>query len=70
MVLGRRTRCRAWSPSPPSPAIAASLGVAVDQEIYASAGGEPTASWEWDYPGNTHEEAEVRAQVARTGRGR
>jgi hypothetical protein len=42
-------------------------GVAVDQEMYASADGEPTASWEWDYPGNTYEEAEVRAQVRERG---
>jgi Carboxypeptidase regulatory-like domain len=43
-------------------------GVAIDQELYPGRGGAQTASWSWDYPGNHHSEAEVRAQVERRGR--
>jgi hypothetical protein len=41
-------------------------GVAFDEELYPGAGSPGT--WEWNYPGNTHSEAEVRAQVKARGR--
>ena len=43
-------------------------GLAIDQEIYPEVGGVTTASWEWDYAGNSHSEAEVRAKVRQRGR--
>jgi hypothetical protein len=43
-------------------------GVALDQEPYPGKGGARTASWNWNYPGNTRSEQEVRAQVERRGR--
>jgi hypothetical protein len=43
-------------------------GVAVDQEIYPEVGGVHTATWQWNYPGNTHPEAAVRTEVALRGR--
>jgi hypothetical protein len=42
-------------------------GVAMDQEPYGGKGGA-IASWNWNYPGNTRSEQEVRAQVERRGR--
>ena len=42
-------------------------GVAFDQELYPQANGATTATWDWDYPGNTHSETEVRAQVKERG---
>ena len=38
-------------------------GIAIDQELY---GGK--AHWIWNYPGNTHTEAEVRAMAKQRGR--
>ena len=38
-------------------------GIAIDQELY---GGK--ARWTWNYPGNTHTEAEVRAKAKQRGR--
>jgi hypothetical protein len=43
-------------------------GVAVDQELYAQQEGVETASWSWNYPGNRHTEAEVRAKARERGR--
>ncbi len=43
-------------------------GIAMDGEIYAQQGGAQTASWSWDYPGNTHNEQAVRAEVTQRGR--
>ena len=42
-------------------------GIAFDQEMYPQKGGAQTATWEWDYPGNTHSEAQVREQARRRG---
>ncbi len=42
-------------------------GIAFDQEMYPQKGGTATATWEWDYPGNTHSEAQVREQARRRG---
>ena len=42
-------------------------GIALDQELYGQTGGATTATWEWDYPGNTHSEAEVREAARRRG---
>ena len=42
-------------------------GLAFDGELYGQDGGAATASWDWDYPGNTHTEAEVRAKVRERG---
>jgi hypothetical protein len=43
-------------------------GLAFDQELYPQRGGVNTASWNWDYPGNTHPEAAVRAKARQRGR--
>ena len=40
-------------------------GVALDAEMYA--GRDGSATWDWDFPGNTVPEAEVRAQAERRG---
>jgi hypothetical protein len=42
-------------------------GIAFDQEMYPQKGGTATATWEWDYPGNTHSEAQVREQARQRG---
>lgn len=43
-------------------------GLAIDQELYPQEGGTESATWDWSYPGNTHNEAEVRRKVKRRGR--
>jgi hypothetical protein len=43
-------------------------GLAFDQELYRQTGGAVSATWEWDYPGNTHSEEEVRAKATERGR--
>jgi hypothetical protein len=43
-------------------------GIAFDQELYPAKGGVTTATWEWDYPGNSHPEGEVRAKARQRGR--
>jgi len=42
-------------------------GLALDQELYRSRTGATTATWAWDYPGNTRSEAAVRAQARKRG---
>jgi hypothetical protein len=42
-------------------------GIAMDQELYAQKGGADSATWAWDYPGNTHTEAQVRAEAVLRG---
>jgi hypothetical protein len=42
-------------------------GLAFDQELYGQADGRATATWDWDYPGNTRPEATVRAKVQQRG---
>ncbi len=42
-------------------------GLAFDQELYPQNDGRTTASWQWDYPGNQHSEAETRAKVRERG---
>jgi hypothetical protein len=42
-------------------------GLAFDQELYPQAGGVKTATWDWDYPGHSRPEADVRAMVKRRG---
>lgn len=42
-------------------------GVALDQELYPSQGGVTTATWSWDYPGNTRSESAVRAKAKQRG---
>ena len=42
-------------------------GIALDQELYPSQGGVATATWAWDYPGNTRSEAQVRAKARQRG---
>jgi hypothetical protein len=42
-------------------------GVAVDQEMYRQDGGVQTATWNWDYPGNSRTEAVVRAKARERG---
>jgi hypothetical protein len=43
-------------------------GIAMDGELYLQQGNAETASWSWDYPGNTHTEQAVRAEVTQRGR--
>lgn len=40
-------------------------GLALDQELYGTG---TTASWNWSYPGNSHQEAQVRAEARLRGR--
>jgi hypothetical protein len=42
-------------------------GLALDQELYPQARGVTTATWDWNYPGNTHSEATVRAKAKQRG---
>jgi hypothetical protein len=42
-------------------------GIAMDQELYPQKGGAKTATWVWDYPGNTHTEAQVRGEAVLRG---
>jgi hypothetical protein len=42
-------------------------GIAMDGELYAQTGDAYTATWAWDYPGNTHSEQQVRAEVTLRG---
>jgi hypothetical protein len=42
-------------------------GLAIDQELYPQQGGVETATWAWNYPGNVHSEAEVRAKAKQRG---
>ncbi len=42
-------------------------GIALDQELYPSQGGVATATWGWDYPGNTRSESAVRAKARQRG---
>jgi hypothetical protein len=42
-------------------------GLAFDQELYPQEGGRTSATWDWNYPGSTHTEAEVRAQAEQRG---
>jgi len=44
------------------------LGVALDQELYPAKDVAVSASWNWNYPGNSRSEQQVRAQVERRGR--
>jgi hypothetical protein len=41
-------------------------GLAFDEELYGTSAGPP-GDWNWDYPTNTHSEADVRAQVKARG---
>jgi hypothetical protein len=43
-------------------------GLAFDQEMYGQRDGIKTATWEWNYPGNTRTEAQVRAKAKQRGR--
>lgn len=42
-------------------------GLGFDEELYPQTGGAHGATWSWNYPGNTHTEQQVRAQVAVRG---
>ena len=42
-------------------------GIAFDQELYGQKDQVATATWEWDYPGNTHPEDEVREAARQRG---
>ncbi len=44
----------------------ASPGLAFDEELYGTQAGPP-GDWTWNYPTNTHSEADVRAQVKLRG---
>jgi len=42
-------------------------GVAVDQELYDVDNLGQEGTWNWDFPGNTHTEAQVRAEAQKRG---
>ena len=42
-------------------------GIAMDGELYAQEGDVYTATWAWNYPGNTHTEQETRDEAALRG---
>jgi hypothetical protein len=42
-------------------------GLGFNEELYPQTGGAQSATWSWNYPGNTHTEQQVRTQVARRG---
>jgi hypothetical protein len=42
-------------------------GLAFDQELYPQLDDARTATWNWDYPGNTRPQGEVRAMAKRRG---
>jgi len=42
-------------------------GIGFDQELYPQGDGKQSASWAWNYPGNNHPEAEVRAMAKARG---
>jgi hypothetical protein len=42
-------------------------GIGIDGELYPQSGGRTTATWDWNYPGNRHSEAAVRAKVRQRG---
>src|SRR2546425_8310725 len=42
-------------------------GIAFDNELYTQVGGAQSASWGWNYLGNTHTETQVRAQARLRG---
>ena len=43
-------------------------GLAFDQELYGQRDQVVTATWDWDYPGNTHSEDEVREAATQRGK--
>jgi hypothetical protein len=43
-------------------------GLAFDQELYPQHDGTASATWDWDYPGNTRSEQVVRAKARQRGR--
>jgi len=43
-------------------------GIAFDQELYPQSGRVKTATWDWNYPGNSHSESAVRAKARQRGR--
>ncbi|MDQ3622013.1 MAG: fibronectin type III domain-containing protein, partial [Verrucomicrobiota bacterium] len=42
-------------------------GVGVDHELYPQTGGARTATWRWNFPGNTRTQEETRAQAVQRG---
>ena len=42
-------------------------GIAMDGELYAQEGNVHTATWAWNYPGNTHTEQETRDEATLRG---
>ena len=64
---GKPRCCRSWATLAAAAKLLGFAGIAFDQEMYPQQGGAQTATWEWDYPGNTHSEAEVREQARRRG---
>lgn len=42
-------------------------GLTFDQELYPQKGGVTSATWSWNYPGNTHTEQQVRAMAQQRG---
>ena len=42
-------------------------GIAMDGELYQEVGNVKTATWAWNYPGNTHSEEQTREEAALRG---
>lgn len=42
-------------------------GLAVDSELYPTEGGRDSATWDWNYPGNSRTEGAVRAKAEQRG---
>jgi hypothetical protein len=43
-------------------------GLAFDPELYKQTGGVRSATWNWEFPRNSHSEGEVRAKASQRGR--
>ena len=42
-------------------------GIAFDEELYPHKGGSTSATWNWNYPGNTHSESQTRSEAQLRG---
>ncbi len=67
MRPGRRSHFLGLATSPRPRGSSGSTGSRLDQELYGQKDQVATATWEWDYPGNTHSEDEVREAARQRG---
>ena len=64
---GKPRCCRSWATWPPPRSCSASPESPSIRRCTHRRAARQTATWEWDYPGNTHSEAQVREQARRRG---